>query len=317
MPDADPRVPAASVVIPAYNEAAVLARCLRALEPALHPRADFRVEVVVVPNGCTDDTGDIAREAARRSPAIRVVELPEGSKIAALNAGDDDATVFPRIYLDADIELSPGALPAMVASLQTAAARVAAPRVRFDVDHADVFVRSFYRAFERLPYVRDGLIGLGVYGVSEQGRARFGRFPDVVADDLFVQRLFAPEERQIVDAEFRVRVPSDVGSLIRVRTRVARGNAQLTQEEDERFTSSTHGTLRALAGLVREQPSCALDAACYVAVTAIARILARRADRRAEPSTAWERDDSTRTPAPHEPGQTVPAARRGSARRRR
>ena len=46
------------VIIPAHNEAAVIARCLDTLlEP---PRPD-RLDVVVVANGCTDDTADRAR----------------------------------------------------------------------------------------------------------------------------------------------------------------------------------------------------------------------------------------------------------------
>ena len=40
-------------------------------------------------------------------------------------------------------------------------------------------VRAFYRVFKELPYVRDGLIGLGVYGISEMGRARFDQFPEL------------------------------------------------------------------------------------------------------------------------------------------
>ncbi len=101
------------------------------------------------------------------------------------------------------------------------------PDIRFDLDGADLWVREYYRMFERLPYVTDGLVGLGVYGLSEQGRDRFDEFPDVLADDLYIQRLFAPEERLRTRGQFAVRAPRRWADLVKVRTRVDRGNAQL------------------------------------------------------------------------------------------
>ena len=85
--------PEMSVVIPAHDEERVLPRLLASL-------ADPRLEVIVVANGCRDATADIARTAG-----VRVVELAEGSKVAALDAGDEAATLFPRAYLDADIQI--------------------------------------------------------------------------------------------------------------------------------------------------------------------------------------------------------------------
>ena len=248
-----------------------------------------------MPNGCTDDTADIARRAATRYARVRVVELPAGSKTAALNAGDAIATATPRISLDADIELSPSALPALITALTTDSARVGSPHVRFDTTDADPLVRSFYRIFAGLPYVRDGLIGLGVYGLSARGRARFEHFPQVTADDLMIQRLFAPQERLITDGEFIVRVPGDLASLLRVRSRVARGNAELGRTDDARFAATTSGTARALLGIVRRRPAAVVDALCYCAVIVLARAMAGRTRRRSGAGTSWERDESSRT----------------------
>lgn len=294
----------------------MLRRCLRPLEPWLRPDAADPLEVIVVPNGCTDDTAQIAQRASAEHAGIRVVELSRGSKSAALNAGDEAATAYPRIYLDADIELSPTALPALIAALTTPVARVASPRIRFDTAHADPLVRSFYRVFARLPYVRDGLIGLGVYGVSAAGRARFERFPDVIADDLMIQRLFAPQERTIVDGEFVVRVPADIASLVRVRSRVGRGNAELSRSGDERFAASTQGTTRALAALVRHRPWTLGDALCYIGVTLVSRAHSGRWGRGSRRAPSWERDESTRAAGRGAVG-TPPADAVGRGRRRR
>jgi glycosyltransferase involved in cell wall biosynthesis len=82
--------PWASVVIPAHNEERVIGRCLEVLQAGLRPG---ELEVVVVANGCTDNTERVARSAV---PAVRVVSLAEASKAAALNAGDAVASAFPR-----------------------------------------------------------------------------------------------------------------------------------------------------------------------------------------------------------------------------
>lgn len=235
------------------------------------------------------------------------------SKHGALTEGERACTAFPRIYLDADIVLGPNTLLPLIEALRTDEARVAAPAVRFHVADSSPAVRSFYRAFEELPYVTDGLVGLGVYGISRAGRARFAQMPQVIADDLFIQRLFDPAERLVTPGFFAVRAPRDLRSLVKVRTRVASGNAQLARAmsrprtdpdaapakdpaEDPaessdagNFSASTTATLRALADLARRRPTAALDIAVYIGVTVASRLRARRRG----PQT-WERDSSTR-----------------------
>lgn len=287
--------PAVSVIIPAYDEARVIDRCLEALDPHLRD-ADPPIEVIVVPNGCHDDTA--AR--ARRHPHVRVVELTHGNKAAALDAGDAAARGAARVYLDADIRLDAQALPGLVDALCTAEAVVAAPDVHFDLSSASAAVRAFYAVFTRLPYVDAGLVGLGVYGLSAAGRARFAHFSGIIADDLFVQRHFAPRERLRTPGRFTVEVPRDLRSLLAVRIRVARGNAQLaavpvdasasSPESAHGFAASTGTTLRALLGLVTGNPRLLPAALLYTAVT----VAARRAARVAGEGTAWERDESSR-----------------------
>ena len=107
--------PEMSVVIPAHNEERVLPRLLASL-------ADARLA-----NGCSDATADVARAAG-----VRVIELAEGSKVAALDAGDDAASLFPRAYVDADIEIDARDLLAVADRLRDGPELVASPRRRRD-----------------------------------------------------------------------------------------------------------------------------------------------------------------------------------------
>ncbi|NAZ81541.1 glycosyltransferase [Kineococcus sp. R8] len=300
-----------SVVVPAHDEARTLGASLAALAAAAGREVP---DVVVVANGCTDATADVARAAG-----VRVVELAEPSKAAALSAGDVAATAFPRVYLDADIRLTPGTLEALAATLRRDGVLVASPRVVFDTSRSSWPVRAFYAAYRELPYVREGLVGLGVYGMSAAGRARFGDFPRVTSDDLFVQRMFSPDERAVSGGEFVVAAPRDLRNLLKVRTRTARGNAELGGREVDdlvrtpndtdgaggrtdpsgpgestdgggrRFGRTTSSTTTALLRLAMVRPRLIPSFVVYTAVTTASRVSARRRQ-----STAWQRDTSTR-----------------------
>jgi len=279
------RMPSCSIVVPAHDEAAILEERLGPLVSALAPG---EAEVVVVANGCTDRTAEVAS----RLPGVRVLQTEVASKAVALDLGDRAVTAFPRVFLDADVRLSPVALRALVAALDTDRAVVATPRVTFDVRGASWPVRAFHDVFSRLPYVQRGLVGLGVYGLSEAGRARFESFPRVVADDHFVQRLFADDERVGVDASFEVVAPRTTAALLKVRTRVVRGNRELAHEAAALGLTqeATPGTVGALLRLVARYPRLLPAAVVYLAVVLAARYRAAGAGA----TTEWERDASTR-----------------------
>lgn len=280
--------PRCSIVIPAHDEEAVIGACLAPLAP-LAARGEF--EIVVVPNGCSDRT----RQVAAAVPGVEVIEVAEASKVAALNAGDLAATAWPRLYLDADVVLPASAALALADVLTTPDPVVGSVGVRFVLDDRPWPVRAFYRIYQRLPYITDGLVGLGLYGLSAAGRERFGAFPDLVADDLFVQRLFAVDERRVLaEHHFDVRVPLTVAALTAVRTRTAAGNAELAAAvQDPRSgvarDRSTSSTLHALSRLVKDDPRRSVDIAAYCAITGFSRWKAREAGVR-----SWQRDATTR-----------------------
>lgn len=270
-----------SVVIPAHDEERVLPRLLSRL-------ADDRLEVVVVANGCRDATADVARAAG-----VRVVELAEGSKVAALDAGDAAATVFPRAYVDADVEVDTAALLALVARLRRGPELVASPRLRLDLSGATWPVRAYYAVWELSSFRRRGHIGSGIYALSAEGRARFGSFPRVIGDDRFVQGLFAPTERVTVDeAEFVVRPPRTIGALLARGARIAAGNRELQRAGLAGHAPTRGSSLRELVRAVAPRPGLWGPFLVYVAVQLRTATLADRKLRVAD--GVWDRDETSR-----------------------
>lgn len=90
-----------TVVIPAYNEAQYLAGCLACLDRQTLARSEF--EVIVVDNGSTDATPEIARQAGSRVGAeVRLLILPKTSISAVRNFGAAQARGEVLAFLDAD-----------------------------------------------------------------------------------------------------------------------------------------------------------------------------------------------------------------------
>lgn len=291
-----------SVVIAAHNEAGVIGRCLDAL---LSEAAPGDLDVTVVPNGCTDMTAAIAR--ARN---VRVVEVAQANKAAALNAGDEAAVGFPRIYLDADIVVTTADARAVSESVSGvpkadpphgngAQVLAAVPRRKLELAGRPWPVRAYFAVNSRLPVFDGGLFGRGMIALSEAGRARFDRFPDMVADDLFLDSLFTEAEKVCVDEVVTtVAAPRRTRDLVRRLVRVRRGNAAMRRAGGERHLAievRPSDRMSWLWDVVRPNPWLAPAGLVYAGISLIAAVLAKRLP---ESDTTWQRDDSTRTGGP-------------------
>jgi exopolysaccharide biosynthesis WecB/TagA/CpsF family protein len=271
-----------SVIIPAHNEASVIERALLPLVPLAE---SGEADIIVVCNGCTDGTAAIAR----RFRGVRVVEIPEASKPAALNAGDDAATAWPRLYLDADIEISVEAVRAVLDTLAAGGMLAARPAAVYNAEGAGPVVRSYYRARSRIPSLQNGLWGAGAYALSRSGHDRLGVFPALTSDDFWVDQLFVGSEKAVLDtAPVVVRTPRNLQGLLGILQRSHRGVAQITPRGPAE--SSTGRTLRDLARSIHG-PGSAADAAVYSALALSGRLGIHRAR---SGSAIWERDDSSR-----------------------
>ncbi len=280
-------MPIASVIIPAHNEERTVGRLLSALLDAAGPD---EFEILVVCNGCTDAT---ARRARDHGDAVRVIEVDQASKHTALVEGDRCTTLFPRLYVDADVVLDTASARALVAALGEPGVRAVAPERELDLTGASHLVRSYYRVWGQLPAVRGGLYGRGVIGVNAAGYRRLGERPAVLGDDRYLHSRFAGTERRIVaDARARVWGPRRTADLVRRRIRTAQGNAELADRFGAGATAS--GSARAVRALVLAEPTIVPHLPAFLAVTAAGRVGHRRRQRTGRP-TEWLRDESSRT----------------------
>lgn len=282
---AAPPVVHVSIIVPANDEELVIGRCLNAMMTGAEPG---ELEIIVVCNGCSDRTAAAARAA---SLDATIVELPFASKTAALNAGDVAATRFPRFYVDADVELSIGAIRAVAGVLVAGQFLCAAPAPRFELTGRPWLIQQFYDIWQRLPYLNDDVVGTGVYALSEAGRRRFLDFPHITADDQFVLQQFDRSERHTLrDHHFLVHPPTRLGGLVKIRARAYRGNAELARSGFAVHPGSPSSG-KALAALSRK-PRNLPRVATYIGVNLAAKVRARLWRR-----MRWERDRTARLAA--------------------
>ncbi|MEU9300165.1 glycosyltransferase family A protein [Streptomyces sp. NPDC048269] len=289
-----------SIVIPAHNEGRVIGRLLDALlADASTPTASSASgpDVVVVCNGCTDDTAEVA---AARGPRVRVVEIPTPSKHTALRVGDEHAHGFPRLYVDADVVVGAADVRALAGALTRNPNLLAtAPGRDVPLTGCAWPVRAYYQVWQRLPAVREGLFGRGVIAVSETGHARITALPPLMADDLAASLAFGPGERRVVEAaRVVVHPPRTWSDLVRRRIRAATSSAEYERFQASRradapaMPSARTGTAD-LRALLRTQPRLLPAVVVFVVAALAARRGARKAIRGGDFST-WLRDESSR-----------------------
>ncbi|MFD7873017.1 bifunctional polysaccharide deacetylase/glycosyltransferase family 2 protein [Streptomyces sp. NPDC059766] len=100
-----------SVIVPAYNEKECIANTLKSLAQSTHP-----IEIIVVDDGSTDGTSEIARAAAESlgMTNVRVVRQENAGKPAALNNGVRSASHDIVVMMDGDTVFEPDAVHQLV-----------------------------------------------------------------------------------------------------------------------------------------------------------------------------------------------------------
>jgi cellulose synthase/poly-beta-1,6-N-acetylglucosamine synthase-like glycosyltransferase len=103
--DAPPYAPGAliSVLIPAFNEARVIAVSVRRVLASRHAA----IEVIVIDDGSSDATSAIVARGFAEDDRVKLLTLANGGKARALNQGLMRATGAIVVALDADTQFEP------------------------------------------------------------------------------------------------------------------------------------------------------------------------------------------------------------------
>lgn len=211
-----------SLIIPAHNEQECIGALLTELSRLFEQLVS--VEIIVVCNGCTDNSVAFIQE---QYPNVCVVETSVASKVHALNLGDDKANYFPRVYLDADIYIRAEDLVTLGSELNISSQMAASPRIRFNTDNASFMVKQYYKAAYWSDYNQFDLLS-NVIALSKQGHIRLGKFPQVMADDEYLRCLFSNNEKFLSKVStYTFYTPRNLGGLLKILSRARLGNLKL------------------------------------------------------------------------------------------
>jgi len=224
-----------TVLIPAYNEEAVIATSVRAAEASNYPE----LEILVLDDGSTDRTSEVAREAAGPRTEVIRDEINRG-KAERLNAGFARARHELVVVTDADAHLHPEAIRHLAARIDDSpliAAVAGAPHVT-NRGHL-ICAMQVLEAASIIGLIRrtqslTGRVGTvaGVLGMFRRDRviAAGGYDPEMATEDIdLTWRLLidgwqtAYEPRALVGME----VPSTLSALWAQRKRWARGQGEV------------------------------------------------------------------------------------------
>lgn len=257
-----------SIILPAHNEAELIDAALKALF-ASEPLPDgWQGEVFVIANGCTDATVACALkhepEAAAAGWELRVIDVPEAGKLNALNVGDEVAAGDVRVYLDADVIVSPSLIRQLGEVLDTKEQRYASGQACIAPGQSR-FTAWYGRFWTTLPFVQTGVAGFGIFAVNAPARARWGHWPDIISDDTFARLNFTPAQRVGVDAPYVWPMVEGFANLVRVRRRQNEGVDEIARRFPALVANDDKPRLSGM-GLVRRALADPLGFAAYAAV---------------------------------------------------
>lgn len=118
----DQEHPLVTFVVPCYNSATYMGRCIDSLLAANQP-----CEILLVNDGSTDDTGEIAHAYATAHPQVRAIDQENANWGGVVNRGLKEARGLYFKIVDSDDSLDKGALRRVLDTLALAAQAGCAP----------------------------------------------------------------------------------------------------------------------------------------------------------------------------------------------
>lgn len=276
------------VIIPAYNEENVILKTLKPYEELASPN----LKVVVVCNGCTDNT---YAEACKAGGGVEVYNREVGSKVLAINfaiASLEKDVAFDVFVQDADVIIDKDSILSLISySSSVSEFSFASIKPNLELQSASYFVHCYYKFLTQTPAYKKGMVSSGCYLVSSKKIYEIFPFPEVIADDGYVKAKLGPKNIQLIpDAIASVKVPKDIWSLIKIKTRSKLGNVQLKTVFSVDPVSGDNGFLNLLKEMIIRRDF--LPFFIYSTVTLICIIRARIMFYNS--NFIWEKDESSR-----------------------
>jgi glycosyltransferase involved in cell wall biosynthesis len=212
-----------SIVMPAHDEAPFIASAVRDVADGMRSRGPF--EIIVVENGSTDATAEVAKALAEDIPELKVLSLGAADygkalRMGFLNASGELAAFFDVDYYDL------GFLDQAVALVRDGAGIVVGTkRAEGSEDTRPIPRRLVTWAFSTLLRVGFGLRASDTHGMKAMDRVRLEPLAKQcrLGTDLFDTELVLRAERAgLVVAEVPVRVEERRPARSPIARRVAR-----------------------------------------------------------------------------------------------
>lgn len=127
--------PVLSVIIPVYNCAPVITRCLDSVD---YPCA----EIIVVDDGSTDGSAEVIKDYMATHSNVRLIKKENGGASSARNVGIDAASGKYIVFVDADDYLVSGGIVRMVDLAESENADVVKYRIRCVGNSAEIDEQS-------------------------------------------------------------------------------------------------------------------------------------------------------------------------------
>lgn len=262
-------LPIISLIIPAHNEERRLPRTLDRYEQALRDRYGNNFEIIVVANGCEDETARVASEKAAGCDQLRVLNIPERiGKGGAVLRGYHAARGERVLFADADGATSPESLlqlsdqleyhDGVVASRRLTQSTIARPQSRIRVALSKVFAFAVGSLF-RLGYSDTQC------GAKGFRRAAVADLVSMVTETGWafdVDLLLCAAELRLDVVEFPVHWTDDEHSRLRVMPTMVPIGRALLRLKHRHSSAAAAGRQRLRAGTVAPLRILALNWRC-------------------------------------------------------
>jgi peptidoglycan-N-acetylglucosamine deacetylase len=247
--------PTVSVLIPAYNEEAVITATVRAALASTYPK----LEILVIDDGSLDRTSELVREEFGGDPRVKLISQPNRGKPAALNHGLAAASGEIMVTIDADTIVDPVAITKLVRNF--ADARVGAVAGNVKVMNRNRWLTRWQaleyitsqnlekRAFDLLNCIPVVPGAVGAWR-ADLVRSCEGFSKDTVAEDTDLTITIRRSGWKILydeDAIGHTEVPETVEALIRQRFRWTFGTIQAVWKHRDTLGRKKYGSLGLIA----------------------------------------------------------------------